>query len=155
MLSKLDISIIKALQDDLPLVEEPYKLIAEQLGTTEKELLGKIKKFIAGGLIRRFGAVINHRKAGFTANAMVVWNVEDKHIKEVGQLMAQFSEVSHCYQRPRYRDWPYNLFTMIHGKNRKQCTQTAKKISQVIKVDEYKLLFSTKELKKASMKYFF
>lgn len=154
MLSELDKKIIRALQEDLPLTSEPYQDIATNLGTTEEELLEKINLFIEQGIIRRFGAAIRHREAGFTANAMVVWNVEDDRTIEIGKKMASFSEVSHCYERPRYPDWPYNLFTMVHGKSREECEQIAKKIANVIDVTNYRLLFSTDELKKTSMKYF-
>ncbi|MCL6088095.1 MAG: Lrp/AsnC family transcriptional regulator [Actinobacteria bacterium] len=154
MLSELDITIIKVLQDDLPLVEKPFKLIADKLGITEKRLLDKIEEYVAMGIIRRFGATLNHKKVGFIANAMVAWDVDDERIEEAGRLMTQFAEVSHCYQRPRNADWQYNLFTMIHGKTRKQCRQIVEKIARVVKVDKYKLLFTIEELKKSSIKYF-
>ncbi|MHB1335597.1 MAG: siroheme decarboxylase subunit beta [Candidatus Humimicrobiaceae bacterium] len=154
MLSELDIKIIKVLQDDLPLVEKPFKLIADKLGIPEKELLAKIEEYLAEGIVRRFGATLNHKKVGFIANAMVIWDVDDERIEEAGRLMAQFAEVSHCYQRPRNADWQYNLFTMIHGKTREQCRRIVEKIAGVVKVDKYELLFSVKELKKTSMKYF-
>jgi DNA-binding Lrp family transcriptional regulator len=154
MFSDLDIKIIQALQEDLPLSAEPFKEIAEGLEISENLLLEKINSFIEQGIIRRFGAAIRHREAGFTANAMVVWNVEDEHTEKVGKIMAGFPEVSHCYQRPRYPDWNYNLFTMVHGKNRKQCQDIAEKIAAATNVENFKLLFSTDELKKTSMKYF-
>ncbi|MDW7674181.1 MAG: Lrp/AsnC family transcriptional regulator [Bacillota bacterium] len=154
MFSELDLKIIRALQEDLPLIEEPFKAIATQLEITETELLDKIHYFIENGYIRRFGAAIRHREAGFTANAMVVWEVNEEKTKEVGAIMAQFPEVSHCYQRPKYPDWPYNMFTMVHGKTKEQCWEIAKKISEKIQIDKYNLLFSTDELKKISMKYF-
>lgn len=154
MLSELDKKIVRALQDDLPLTSEPFVEIATKLGITEEELLKKIKTFTEEGIIRRFGAAIRHREAGFTANAMVVWNVEDERTLEVGKMMASFSEVSHCYERPRYPDWPYNLFTMVHGKSREECEQIAKKIAATTNITNYRLLFSTDELKKTSMKYF-
>jgi DNA-binding Lrp family transcriptional regulator len=154
MLSDLDIKIVRALQEDLPLSAEPFKEIAEGLGISEEFLLEKINSFIEQGIIRRFGAAIRHREAGFTANAMVVWDVEDERTVEVGRIMAEFSEVSHCYQRPRYPDWNYNLFTIVHGKNRDQCQEIAEKIAQAAGAANFKLLFSTDELKKTSMKYF-
>ncbi|MBS4025618.1 MAG: AsnC family transcriptional regulator [Clostridia bacterium] len=154
MFSDLDIKIVRALQEDLPLTSEPFKEIAEELGISEEFLLEKINSFVEQGIIRRFGAAIRHREAGFTANAMVVWDVEDERTVEVGRIMAEFSEVSHCYQRPRYPDWNYNLFTMVHGKNRDQCQEIAEKIAQAADIANFKLLFSTDELKKTSMKYF-
>lgn len=154
MVTELDKKIIRRLQEDLPLVKEPYQAIAAELNITEQELLNKIEEYLAKGIIRRFGAAIRHREAGYTANAMIVWNVDDSIAEELGKKMAQFPEVSHCYQRPKYPSWPYNLFTMVHGTNIEQCVKIAEKIAEKVLNNNYKLLFSTKELKKTSMKYF-
>jgi len=152
--SSLDISIIRILQEDLPLVPEPYKLIAEDLGIKEMELLEKIKEFCNKGVIRRFGATLNHRNIGFKANAMVVWNVPEERIKEVSGIMILFPQVSHCYQRPKFPNWPYNIFTMVHGENKEECEKIVKKIIETINIIDYCMLYSTVELKKSSMKYF-
>ena len=128
MFSSLDISIIRKLQEDLPLVPQPYKLIAEDLGIKEKELLEKIREFCNKDVIRRFGATLNHRNIGFKSNAMVVWNVPEERIKEVSEIMILFSQVSHCYQRPKFPNWSYNIFTMIHGENKEECEEVVKQI---------------------------
>lgn len=153
-ISELDKKIIRKLQDDLPLSSEPFKEIADSLEISEEELLTKIQTYLDQGIIRRFGAALRHREAGYTANAMVVWEVDEEKTLEVGNKMAQFPEVTHCYQRPTYPDWPYNMFTMVHGKTKEECYEIAAKISDKIEVKNYKLLFSTDELKKTSMKYF-
>jgi len=154
MFSSLDISIIRKMQEDLPLVPQPYKLIAKELGIKENELLEKIKEFCDKGIIRRFGATLNHRNIGFKSNAMVVWIVPEERIKEVSKNMILFDQVSHCYQRPTFLNWPYSIFTMIHGETKEECEKVVKEIINVVNINDYNVLYSTKELKKSSMKYF-
>ena len=154
MFSSLEIDIIRKLQGDLPLVPEPYKLIADELGIQEEELLEKIKEFCDKGIIRRVGATLNHRNVGFKANAMVVWVVPEERINEVSEILIEFPQISHCYQRPTFQNWPYNIFTMIHEETQEKCEEVVNKISRDININEYNILFSTQELKKSSMKYF-
>lgn len=154
MLSDLDKSIIRRLQKDIPLTSRPYKSIAEEIGITEEELLNKIKSFQSNGILRRIGGILYHREIGFKANAMVVWIVPEDSIQKVGEIMASFREVTHCYERPASIKWPYNIFTMVHGQNEKQCEDIIKQISNNIKICDYKILYSIEELKKSSMKYF-
>lgn len=154
MLSSLDISIICKVQEDIPIVQEPYKEIAEELGISQEELLNKIIEFSNKGIIRRFGAILNHRNAGFNANAMVVWKVPEENIKEITDIMTGFKEVSHCYRRPVYDNWPYNIFTMIHGQTKNVCEKIVQEISQLSNINDYNILYSTYEFKKISMKYF-
>ncbi len=155
MLSQLDKEIIRALQEGLPLVSRPFLALAEKLGITEDELLAKVQDFAERGVIRRFGAAVRHQDLGFVSNAMVVWQVPEERIEEVGRLMATFDEVSHCYQRPaRPPDWPYNLFTVVHGQTPEDCREIAARLSRASGIASYRLLFSVAELKKSSMKYF-
>lgn len=154
MLSAIDRSIIRKLQEDIPLTPRPYKSIAEEIGITEEELLSKIEDFQNNGVLRRIGGILNHREAGFEANAMVVWMISEDNVQKLGEIMASFKEVTHCYERPISSKWPYNIFTMVHGQNKKQCEDIIKKISDTIKISDYKILYSTEELKKSSMKYF-
>ncbi|NPV26360.1 MAG: Lrp/AsnC family transcriptional regulator [Firmicutes bacterium] len=153
-MTELEQRIVRELQEDLPLVPNPFKVIADRLGLTEVELLDKIRELQACGIIRRFGAVLRHREAGIEANAMVVWRVPPERVEEVGVQMAAFSAVSHCYARLTYPDWPYSLFTMIHGRDRQQCQQITEEIARTVGIEDYQLLFSTAELKKTSMRYF-
>ncbi|NLI11874.1 Lrp/AsnC family transcriptional regulator [Pelotomaculum propionicicum] len=154
MLTEQDKQIIRELQNGLPLVSRPFKVIAGKLNMTEEGLIERIRSFIAGGQIRRFGAAVRHQDLGYLYNAMVVWDVSDEKATETGLMMADFEEVTHCYQRPRCLGWPYNLFTMVHGLSREECVRIAEKISKATGEKNYKLLFSTAELKKSSMRYF-
>ena len=154
MFSQLDKSIIRALQEDLPLEPNPYAIIATNLGITEEVLLEKIKEFQAKGYIRRLGAALRHREMGLKANPMIVWQVPEARIEEVGTKLASYPEVTHCYHRPVLPKLPYNVFSMIHGETIEECQKLAERMSAEINIAEYKLLFSEKELKKTSMKYF-
>lgn len=154
MLSEQDRQIIKELQNGLPLAGRPYKIISDRLKISEDELIERIRYLIENGFIRRFGAAVRHQDLGFKANAMVVWDVPDDRVDDVGGIMAGFKEVTHCYQRPRCHNWPYNLFTMVHGQSREECAKIAGVISQAVGIKIFDLLFSTTELKKISMRYF-
>ncbi|MDF2522701.1 MAG: transcriptional regulator [Clostridiales bacterium] len=154
MLSSLDKMIVRRLQEELPLAPQPYKVMAEELGITEDELLEKIRDFQNKGVLRRFGAILHHRKAGYTANAMVVWVVPEERAEEVGKLMSSFTQVSHCYQRVTFHDWPFNMFTMVHGPTTDECEEVIAQISKAIQIYKYEILYSTMEVKKVSMKYF-
>ncbi len=146
--------ILLKLQDGLPLVPEPYKAIANDIGISEKELLDYIKELKDKKTLRRIGAVLNHRSVGFLANAMVVWLVPDDRIKEVTDIMISFPQVSHCYEREVLNNWKFNIYTMIHSVSFDLCDDIIKKISQKTHINNYEVLYSTKELKKSSMKYF-
>ncbi len=154
VLTEIDKKIIRILQEDFPLSPNPYQDLAKKLEIEETFLLKRIEFFIDDGIIRRFGAAVKHREIGYEANAMVVWQVEDTRTKEVGKIMAGFEEVSHCYERPTYPQWQYNLFTMVHGKSKEECEEIAKKIAHSVGVWDYRLLYSSQEFKKTSMRYF-
>jgi len=154
VLSEKDKEIIARLSGDLPEGREPFKVLARQLGLEEEDLLRKIKEWKQQGVIRRFGAILNHRVAGYGENAMVVWRVPEERSREVGKIMASFPEVSHCYERAIQPDWTYNLFTMIHGRTRDECEKIAENISKDVGITDYRLLYSTRQFKKISMKYF-
>ncbi|MGD9175209.1 MAG: Lrp/AsnC family transcriptional regulator [Desulfobacterales bacterium] len=138
----------------MEITERPYLAISEKLGITETELLDRLKDLSQRGVIRRFGATLRHQRAGFSANAMVAWMVDEDRIEEVGQKMATFDQVSHCYRRNPTPDWPYNLYTMVHAASEQACQETARKMSRATSVQDYTLLFSREELKKTSMVYF-
>jgi len=154
MLTELDKKIISSIQGDIPITERPYLEIAEHLGISEELLLERLEKLRDEGVIRRFGATLRHQKSGYEANAMVAWQVDEADIDSVGERMAAFREVSHCYRRNPPNDWPYNLYTMIHAIDEASCREIARSISIETSIDNYTLLFSREELKKTSMEYF-
>ena len=147
-------AIIRALQEDLPLVARPYKEIADRLNISEQALLEKMNFLLQEGIIRKIGAVLNHRKAGFSFNAMVAWKVEEGSIDSLGTLLSTRPQISHCYHRETSASWPYNLFTMIHGKKQEACENIILAIAQETGITEYQVLYSANELKKISMRYF-
>lgn len=153
MLLKLDKQIIRLISQDISLTENPFSVIADKIGISQNRLLARLKLYKKTGLMRKFSAVLNHRKAGFIANAMCVWNVPEKSVVRAGNLIATFAQVSHCYQREKYPEWNYNLYAMVHGKTKDECLTAAKKISQKIGFSDCKILFSSKEYKKVGVKY--
>jgi DNA-binding Lrp family transcriptional regulator len=154
-LSDLEKSIIRELTGDLPVTSQPFAPIARQLGISQRRLLTIVKRLKDEGYIRRFGATLRHRNSGFAANAMVVWRVPDEKIEEMGRIMASYREVTHCYHRRPEGQWKYNLFTMIHGSGEEACRRVAEKISRETGIIDYQLLFSQRELKKTTMRYFY
>jgi DNA-binding Lrp family transcriptional regulator len=148
------IRIVKCVQEDLPLCQRPFAKWAAHLGVGESSLLRLLDEWIGAGVVRRFAAVLNHRQAGFSANGMVVWRCPEARIEECGQVLAARSEVSHCYHRPSYPEWPYNLYAMVHGRSVQDCRQIAQDLARAIGVAGYEILFSTKEFKKVRLKLF-
>src|SRR3990170_749223 len=116
-LTDLDKEFIRELQKDIEIIPEPFKKSAEKLGLTQKELFKKSKEFEENGIMRRFAAILRHRDAGFTANGMIVWKVPEEAVNKVGYKLAEFPQVSHCYRRPTYPDWKFNIFSMIHARS--------------------------------------
>jgi len=153
-LSALEVAAIRVVQEDLPLVDRPFAAEAEIIGTDEATLLDLLRSFKERKLMRRFAAVMNHRSAGYKANAMGVWAVPDDGLEEMGPRMAGFAFVSHCYRRPTYEDWPYSVFTMVHGHNARDCEETIAAIRDETGVEDYALLWSVKEYKKTRVRYF-
>ncbi|EGW38240.1 AsnC family transcriptional regulator [Desulfosporosinus sp. OT] len=153
-LTNEDIALIRVLQGNLPDSPTPFTILAENLQWPVDKVISCANHLLNAEVTRRFGAVLRHQKAGFVANAMGVWQVDPERAAEVGEIMARFKEVSHCYQRPTLPDWQYNLFTMIHGRTAEDCGEVMKKISLATGITTYSMLFSTAELKKSSMQYF-
>ena len=153
-LTEEDIRFIRIMQEDLPPLEIPYAVWAEQADTTEEALFAWAKRMEHLGYLRRFAAILHHRNAGFLANAMVVWQVPQEQVDACGEQMALFREVSHCYRRPVYPSWPYPLFTMVHAETHSACMEIVRRIEERIGQFPHKSLFSTKEYKKVRVKYF-
>jgi len=149
-----DKNYIRELQKDLEIIERPFLKSAQKLGITEEQLLEKAKYFEEIGVMRRFAAILRHREAGFLANGMIVWRVPEERVEEVGVKLGAFPQVSHCYQRPVYPDWPYNVFSMVHCKSNDDAQVIAKQIEDQIDVHEYRILFSSREFKKTRVEYF-
>jgi siroheme decarboxylase len=149
-----DIAVIKALQGDMPIVSEPYAPAAEQLGMAQEDLLGHLEQMQERRLLRRVAAILFHRRAGFSANGMGVWKVPDDRVMELGPRMAAFRGISHCYQRPTYKDWPYSIFTMAHGRSKDECDAILDSIADLTGVDERATLYSSTEFKKIRLLYF-
>jgi DNA-binding Lrp family transcriptional regulator len=149
-----DKNYIRELQKDIEVIERPFLKSAQKLGITEEQLLEKAKYYEEIGVMRRFAAILRHREAGFIANGMIVWKVPDERIEQVGATLGSFPQISHCYQRPTYPDWPYNVFSMVHCKSIGDAEEMAKEIQKHVGVDDYKILFSSREFKKTRVEYF-
>ncbi|NQU09220.1 Lrp/AsnC family transcriptional regulator [bacterium] len=157
VMGEREMGYVREMQRDLPLEPSPFLAIADRLGTGLEELQQIGAKMIAAGQMRRYSAVLNHRKAGFTANGMGVWAArqDDRDaILRIGEQMAGFKAVSHCYLRPTYPDWPYNIFTMVHARTVPDCDAVLAEIARETGVTEYAALYSTKEYKKTRVEYF-
>jgi DNA-binding Lrp family transcriptional regulator len=154
LIDDLDKKVIRLIQGDIPLDPRPFFAMARQIGISEEEFLERVKGLVTRGIIRRFGATLRHQEAGYNSNAMVAWLVPEKRLEEVGKTFAASRQVTHCYHRRPQKDWPYNLFTMIHGSSRKACREIAARMAETVQIKDYAILFSEKEFKKTSMAYF-
>ena len=156
VLSETDRRLIGLIQDGLPLVPHPYAIVGDKLGLSEAEIIDRIKKLNDCGLIKRMGVVVKHRALGYRANAMVVWDVPDHEVEIIGKRLADEECVTLCYQRPRrLPDWPYNLFCMIHGRERQG---VLRRLAQIIDYHgleylPYNVLFSCHSFKQRGAHY--
>lgn len=153
-LTSRDKEFIRELQKDLEVTPRPFDTLAKNLGITVDELFKKAIEYETMGVMRRFAAILRHRDAGFAANGMIVWMVPEDKMDEVGYKLASFPQVSHCYRRPVYPDWPFNLFSMIHARTIEAAKKIAIELSNFVGINEYKILFSSREFKKERVKYF-
>jgi len=123
-LDAIDDELISAIENGLPLCSRPYAEIARQLDIDEQEVLTRLASLKQRGVIKRMGVIVRHRELGYRANAMLVWDVPDERVAELGRCLSQYDFITLCYRRPRMLpDWPYNLFCMIHGKSREEVLQ--------------------------------
>lgn len=151
---QLDRDMINALSGDISGSLRPYKDIADSLGVSEEVVLKRLRGYRESGVLRRMGAMIAHRVAGVDANGMIVWDVPEETVELIGEKLASASEVTHCYARPKSPEWPYRLYTMVHAKTREECSRVAERLASEVGIDRYKLVFSTREFKKTSPRYF-
>ena len=153
-LSEQDKKIIKALQEEFPLCEEPYKILAARVGISEEEFLRRVKELVDEKKIRKMGAVLRHREVGFQANALCAWEVPPDKLENLAQFMSSNAAVSHCYDRTPVPNWNYNLYTMIHAKTRDECDKIIHELALAAGVSNYKIFYTKREWKKTGMKYF-
>lgn len=152
-LSEIEKQVIRETQEDIPLVEKPFELIAQKLGISQEEVLKVLKNLKEKKVMKRFSAILYHRNAGFKANGMSVWKVE-KDIEEVGNFFASFKAVSHCYERTTNGKWNFNLFAMIHGRKKDEVIEFCEFLSKETGIKDYEVLFSKREFKKKRVKLF-
>lgn len=153
-----DTALIAAIQKGLPMVPRPWAAIGERLGMSEAEVMDRVRRMQERDLIKRLGVVVRHRRLGYRANAMVVWDVPDERVAEVGRCFGRFDFVTLCYRRPRrLPDWPYNLFTMIHGRDREQVAQRVRELVAACNLEgvPHELLFSRRGFKQCGAHYRF
>ena len=146
--------LVALLQHDLPLTDEPFAVAALALGWPAKRVLDQIRDWLNQGVIRRFGAVVDHRRLGYVANAMAVFTVAPDRAHEAGACLARRPQISHCYLRPRATDWPYDLFAMVHATTEGQIVELVRTAAAELGLSTYEVLFSVKEFKKVSIRYF-
>jgi len=149
----LEPRLLAAAQADLPLTERPFAALGEEFGVREDQLLEALREWLRAGLVRRYGALVSHRKLGYDCNAMVVWQVPPERVAEVGRLFAADPEVTHCYERAPAPGLPYNLYTMIHSQTEDGCRLKAENLARVSGIAGYEMLVSTREFKKESPHY--
>jgi len=148
------IAVIKELQKDIAITSEPYQKAIEKLGLSYDRFFSIANELKESGVMRRFATILNHRKAGFGANAMSVWSVPEEKGEEIGRQLAEFSAVSHCYLRPKYPNWPYNLFAMVHAKSQEECDSLIEEMAAETGLQDYSKLYSYVEFKKQRLVYF-
>ncbi len=157
MIEPVDLQLIAAVQEGLPIASRPYALIAEQLNLDESEVITRLSKLKQQGLIKRLGVIVKHRSLGYRSNAMVVFDMPDTLVNEMGQRISQFHFINLCYQRPRHGEqWPYNLFCMIHGKSREKVLQQLSYLIESCALESYAhdILFSRRCFKQRGALYF-
>jgi DNA-binding Lrp family transcriptional regulator len=153
-LDDIDRKLISRLCGDIGDSLTPYKDVAEELGLSEEEVISRITSYRENGMLRRFGAILKHQTAGFKANGMSVWNVPAEDVQRVGEELAACPEITHCYERQAFSDWPYNVYGMIHGKSKEDVLEVMHRIADETGIKDCDVLFSVREFKKTSVVYF-
>jgi len=152
-LSDIERRLLAEIQHGLPATATPYKDVAAKIGVDVEDVLEIVNNWKTDGRMRRIGAIVNHFKVGLQAGAMVVWQVEEDRVEEVGNVLASFPEVSHAYERPLNDQWPFNVYTMVHGQGPDDVRDTVAKMSSKVGINNYKLLETIRELKKVPPTY--
>ncbi|MBQ7514858.1 MAG: AsnC family transcriptional regulator [Schwartzia sp.] len=154
MIDETDRQVIRALQGDIPLVPCPYAALAETIGLSEAEFLDRMRRLKETGCLRRVGAVLQHRRAGFRANALCAWEVPAERVDDVGAAVSKEPAVSHCYDRETAPGWPFNFYAMLHAASHDECESIAARLASENHLAAPRMFYSVKEWKKASMKYY-
>jgi DNA-binding Lrp family transcriptional regulator len=149
-MDNIDFEILLALQDGIPLEREPYSTIATHLAITPDEIVERLKRLREEKVIRKFGLFLRKNTAGVVANAMVVWAVPSNRVQEVAEYLSKFREVTHCYERRTTAKWRYNVYTVIHGVERKIVSEFVNKLAKAVEVEDYLILFSVREFVRRS-----
>lgn len=143
--------VIRAFSGGIPLVARPYLEMGRRAGLGEKELLELVDRYLREGIIRRIGVAVDHYRTGYRANALVALVVPKERVEGAGRLVASLPEVSHCYERASSRNWPYNLYAMVHGLSREEVQEVGKSIARAARAERYTILYTLEELKKTSL----
>lgn len=144
--------ILKKMQNGIEIFKEPFKEISKELEISENELFERLESMKEKGIIKKFGASLNHIKIGFQANGMVVWKIASKEVEKVGGILSGYDQITHCYERVTIPDkWEYNVFAMTHCKTKKELEELVKEISENIKNYDFKIIYSTREFKKTGV----
>lgn len=152
-LTDVEKRVLAALQGGFPRSRTPYKDAAEQAGISTEQLLAVLGDWKDQGKLRRIGAIVHHEKVGLSGGAMVAWRVDDDVVEQVGATLAGFPEVSHAYERRTEENWPYNVYTMVHGTDAQKVEQTVQQMSEACGVSAYRILTTELELKKVPPTY--
>ena len=148
-MDEIDNKILLETNKGLLLTPEPFNEIAAQIGITPREVIARLVKLRESGVIRRFGALIKPNDLGFSANALVAWKVPENRVQEVGSFLSKFSEITHCYERMIVAGkWEYNLYTVMHAKERDAVERLVKNLSEATAINDYQILYSTRDLKR-------
>jgi DNA-binding Lrp family transcriptional regulator len=155
MIDSRDLELLEHIQTGLPVCSRPYAEIGRRCGMPESEVIERLTRLKQRGLIKRMGVIVKHRSLGYRANAMVVWNVPDDRVKQLGRHMSRFPFVTLCYRRPRRPSWPYNLYCMIHGKDRATVLQQLEQLAAACGLTsfDYEVLFSRRCFKQRGAVY--
>ena len=156
VLSELDYRLIAEIQSGLPLCSHPYAEIGRRVDLSEGQVIDRISRLQDSGIIKRMGIVVRHHELGYIANAMVVWDIPDDRVDEIGEKLGSQECVTLCYKRPRrLPDWPYNLFCMIHGQERESVLDYIQSLVGSLNLHEiqHKVLFSGQRFKQRGAKY--
>jgi len=148
-----DWALIERLQEGLPLCPRPFAAMAEDLAMPEAQVLSRLRNLAADGILRRLGPRLRHHRAGVQGNIMAVWRVPEERIDEVGAALAASPSVTHCYSRPTFEGFPYNLYSMVHAADAPAAEAIVRELAEQIGIADFRMLRTLRELKKSTPVY--